>query len=62
VKFTIRLPKLDNVRSAVLTIGGLGGLSASAWMLATPAGVAAASVSLLLLEWLTRPPAERSSR
>lgn len=62
MKLTIRLPKLDSVRSTVLTLGGLGALSTSAWMLATPAGVAAAGVSLLLLEWLTRPQAERSPR
>lgn len=55
MKITLRLPRLDTVRSWALTLGGLAALSTSAWMLATPAGVATAGVSLLLLEWLTRP-------
>ena len=54
MKITFRLPQPKTVRATLLTIGGLGLLSAAAWTLATAAGLAAAGVSLLLLEWLTR--------
>lgn len=40
-------------RRAVLTVGGLGLLSAAAWTIAVPLGLAAAGVSLLLVEYLT---------
>lgn len=39
-------------RTAILTTAGLGLLDAAAWELATAAGLAAAGVSLLLLDWL----------
>jgi len=38
----------------VLVVAGLGALVAAAWMLAVPAGLAAAGVSLLLLEWIIK--------
>lgn len=40
-------------RPALLTMGGLGCLTAAAWTIHTAAGLTAAGVSLLLLEWLT---------
>ena len=36
---------------AALSVGGLAFLSAAAWAIATPFGLAAIGVSLLLLEW-----------
>jgi hypothetical protein len=44
------LPKL---RTAALTVGGFGCLTAAAWLVAVPLGLVAAGVSLLVLEWLT---------
>lgn len=49
----LRLPTLATVRQVALTVGGLGCLSVAAGMLAIPAGVAAAGVSLLLVNWLS---------
>jgi hypothetical protein len=34
-----------------LSVGGLGFLSAAAWSVALPLGLAAVGLSLLLLEW-----------
>ena len=48
-----KLPRWATVRRAVLTIGGLGLLTAAAWMVALPLGLLAAGVSLLILEALT---------
>lgn len=50
MKRTIR-----TARAAALTVGGFGCLVAAAWTLHPVAGLAAAGVSLLLLEWLTQP-------
>ncbi len=38
----------------LLVIAGLGLLSAAAWMIAVPFGLAAAGVSCLLLEWVVK--------
>lgn len=58
INVRLRVPRLDALRPALLTIGGLGALTAAAWDAAgTAAGLAAGGVSLLLLEWLTRPTA-----
>jgi len=54
-RLTLTLPQVTTIREVALTVGGLGLLSAAAWVLALPAGLAASGVSLLLLEWLTRP-------
>lgn len=48
-----RLPGFAALRTAVLAVGGLGCLSAAAWLVAVPFGLAAAGLSLLVLEWLT---------
>jgi hypothetical protein len=54
------VPSPQSVREFVFTVGGLGLLSAAAWTVALPAGLAAAGASLLVLDWLTRPdPARR---
>lgn len=46
-------------RSAVLQTAGLGSLSVAAWGVDWRAGLTAAGVSLLLLEWLTGPGERR---
>lgn len=46
-------PLWARVRTAALTVGGLGCLTAAAWTMALPAGLAAAGVSLFALEYLT---------
>lgn len=53
--------KAVTLRSASLQISGLVGLSVSAWMLAPPAGIAVASVSCFVLNWLLSepPPSEQ---
>jgi hypothetical protein len=40
-------------RTAALVVGGFGLISAACWMVAVPLGLAAAGVSLLVLEYLT---------
>lgn len=52
---TLRVPTIDTLRSLVLTIGGLGCLTYSAWLAHPIAGFAAAGVSLLVIDWLSRP-------
>lgn len=49
-RLLVALPRL---RTAVLAVAGFGCLCAAAWMVAVPLGLAAAGVSLLVLEWLT---------
>jgi hydrogenase/urease accessory protein HupE len=44
---------LPRARTAALSVGGFGCLTAAAWMVAVPAGLAAAGVSLLVLEYLS---------
>lgn len=44
---------LPRLKTATLTVSGFGCLCAAAWMVAVPLGLAAAGVSLLLLEWLS---------
>lgn len=39
---------------AVLPVAGLGSLSAAAWTLALPAGLAAVGLSCLILDWLVK--------
>lgn len=57
----LRLPALASFRQAVLTVGGFGSLTGAAWTQGLGWGLAAGGVSLLLLEWLSRPePEERS--
>lgn len=41
------------VRTAILSVGGFGLLSAAAWTLHVAAGLAVAGLSLLVLEWLS---------
>jgi hypothetical protein len=40
-------------RSAVLHLGGLGSITAAAWLVAAPLGLLVAGVSLLVLEYLS---------
>lgn len=49
-RLLVALPRL---RTALLAIGGFGLLSAAAWMVAVPLGLATAGVSLLVLEYLS---------
>lgn len=49
-------------RTAVLTVGGFGCLTAAAWTVAVPLGLAVAGVSLLVLEWLTSDSGARGRR
>lgn len=49
--FAAHLPRAATVRTFALRLGGLGALTASAWQFSLAAGLAAAGVSLLLLEW-----------
>jgi hypothetical protein len=44
---------LPRLRTAAMSVGGFGCLVAAAWMVAVPAGLAAAGCSLLLLEYLS---------
>jgi hypothetical protein len=44
---------LPRLRTATMSVGGFGCLVAAAWMVAVPAGLAAAGVSLLVLEYLS---------
>ncbi len=48
------LPVLLVLVRLVLVVGGLGLLTAAAWSLALPAGLAAAGISLLLIEWIVK--------
>jgi hypothetical protein len=48
------LPFLAVALRLLLVVGGLGMLTAAAWALALPAGLAAGGVSLLLLEWIVK--------
>lgn len=41
------------IRTATLTTGGLGFLSAAAWTVHLALGLAAVGISLLVLEWLS---------
>lgn len=47
------LPTLAVIRTLVLSVAGLGALTAAAWLVAVPLGLAAAGLALLVLEWLT---------
>ncbi|MGW0587448.1 hypothetical protein [Streptosporangium sp. NPDC002607] len=50
------IPRLRPALPVILVIAGLALLSAAAWTLAVPAGLAAAGVSCWVLEWrLTSP-------
>jgi len=51
----VRRRALRTVRTAALTVGGLGCLVAAAWTWHRPVGLVAAGLALLLLEALTRP-------
>jgi hypothetical protein len=44
---------LPRLRTAAMSVGGFGCLVAAAWMVAVPAGLAAAGLSLLVLEHLS---------
>lgn len=46
----VRLPQ---ARTALLAVGGFALLTAAAWMVAVPLGLAAGGVSLLVLEYLS---------
>ena len=48
-RLVVRLPR---ARTALLSIGGFGSLTAAAWSVSLPAGLAAAGLSLLVLEYL----------
>ena len=50
------LPTLAGLRTVVLSVAGFGALTAAAWTVALPLGLAAAGVSLLLLEYLGSRP------
>lgn len=50
------LPTWQGFRTFTLSTAGFGALTAAAWTIALPAGLAAAGVSLLLLEYLTGRP------
>jgi hypothetical protein len=43
---------VPRARTALLSVAGFGCLTAAAWSIAVPAGLAAAGVSLLVLEYL----------
>ncbi|WP_432010177.1 hypothetical protein [Streptomyces cucumeris] len=49
------LPLWGRTRTAVLSLGGFAGLTAAAWMVAVPFGLAVAGVSCFALEYLTSP-------
>lgn len=48
------LPTWHTARTFTLSLAGFGALTAAAWTIALPAGLAAAGLSLLLLEYLAR--------
>ena len=50
------LPTWAGLRTFTLSAAGFGALTAAAWTLALPAGLATLGVSLLLLEYLTGRP------
>lgn len=45
-----------------LYVTGFAGLSAAAWLVAVPAGLAVAGLSCFALEWLTGPESEQGRR
>lgn len=45
-------------RRLLLHLGGLGAITAAAWMVAVPLGLLIAGVSLLVLEYLSAPESE----
>ncbi|MGH8964799.1 MAG: hypothetical protein ACRDXB_05655, partial [Actinomycetes bacterium] len=47
------LPTWAGFRRLILSVGGFGALSYAAWLVAVPLGLAAAGLSLLILEALT---------
>jgi hypothetical protein len=47
------LPRFAALRRTVMITAGFGALSYAAYEVAHPAGIAAAGVSLLLLDWLS---------
>lgn len=47
------VPRWAAVRRAVLVTGGFAAISYALYLVALPLGVAAAGISLLLLDWLT---------
>lgn len=47
------LPTWRRARTAALSLAGFGLLTAAAWTIALPLGLAAAGVSVLLIEYLT---------
>lgn len=47
------LPRWKQLRTATLSVAGFGCLTAAAWTVALPLGLAAAGVSVLLIEYLT---------
>jgi hypothetical protein len=49
-RLTATLPR---IRTAAFAVGGFGLLSAAAWTVAVPLGLAAAGLSLLVLEYLS---------
>ena len=55
-RLTVAVPTLRTVREVGLTVAGFGSLTAGAWTgLGLWAGLLAAGISLLLLEFLSRP-------
>lgn len=52
------LARWHRARTPVLSVAGFALLSAAAWMLAVPAGLAAAGTSLLILELLSHDEGE----
>lgn len=48
-----RLPRWQTIRTACLSVGGFGCLTAAAWQLHVVAGLAVAGASLLVLEALS---------
>lgn len=50
------LPTWEGLRTFTLSVAGFGALTAAAWTVALPLGLAAAGVSLLLLEYLGSRP------
>jgi hypothetical protein len=47
------LPRWERFRRTCLVVAGFGSLTAAAWLVAVPAGLVAAGVSLLLLDFLS---------
>jgi hypothetical protein len=47
------LPSVKALRRAVLSLAGFGCLTAAAWLVALPLGLAAAGISVLFIEYLT---------